>query len=127
MSGSGSKSSIRLRSIPTKRCSSGLVLRLPRNSYHPESSWSLPSRRASLLAIGAVALILLTALLPGLRRLPVIGGGLTLGGLLTLVYGLALGIQVDSNLFRFLTVTASLIVLLVAIVLKLRSGDLQGA
>lgn len=84
-------------------------------------------RVASLLAIGAAALILLLGQVPRFRRLPVIGDGLTLGGLLTLVYGLALGIQVDSNLFRFLTVTAGLAVLLVAISLKLRSGDLQNA
>lgn len=64
---------------------------------------------------------------PLLRRLPVIGGGLTLGGLLTLLCGLALGVQVDRHLFRFLVIYVSLAVLLVAIILKLRSGDLQNA
>lgn len=85
------------------------------------------NRVASLLVIGAAALLLVVGWAPVLRRLPVIGDGLTLGGLLTLIYGLALGIQVDSNLFRFLVVSAGLVVLLVAISLKLRSGDLQAA
>jgi hypothetical protein len=84
-------------------------------------------RVASLAAVGAAALLLVAGWMPFLRRLPVIGDGLTLGGLLTLVYGLVLGIQVDSNLFRFLVVSAGLVVLLVAIALKLRSGDLQSA
>jgi hypothetical protein len=84
-------------------------------------------RIASLIAVGAAALLLVVGWVPFLRRLPVIGDGLTLGGLLTLIYGLALGIQVDSNLFRFLVVSAGLVVLLVAIALKLRSGDLQNA
>lgn len=85
------------------------------------------NRVASLLVIGAAALLLIVGWAPVFRRLPVIGDGLTLGGLLTLIYGLALGIQVDSNLFRFLVVSAGLVVLLVAISLKLRSGDLQAA
>ncbi len=84
-------------------------------------------RVASLIAVGAAALLLVVGWVPFLRRLPVIEDGLTLGGLLTLIYGLALGIQVDSNLFRFLVVSAGLVVLLVAIALKLRSGDLQNA
>lgn len=92
-----------------------------------EQALSQHNRVASLLAIGAAALILLSGLTPRLRSLPVIGDGLTLGGLLTLVYGLALGVQVDSNLFRFLAVAVGLVVLLVAISLKLRSGDLRDA
>lgn len=84
-------------------------------------------RVASLVAIGAAALLLVAGWVPLLRRLPVIGDGLTLGGLLTLLYGLTLGIQVNSNLFRFLVISVSLAVLLVAIILKLRSGDLQNA
>lgn len=85
------------------------------------------NRVASLITVGAAALLLVVGWVPALRRLPVIGDGLTLGGLLTLAYGLALGIQVDSSLFRFLVVSAGLAVLLVAIALKLRSGDLQNA
>lgn len=84
-------------------------------------------RIASLIATCAAAFILLAGLIPGLRNLPVIGDGLTLGGLLTLVYGLVLGVQVDNNLFRFLTIAAGLVVLLVTISLKLRSGDLRNA
>lgn len=84
-------------------------------------------RVASLIAIGAAALLLVAGWMPSLRRLPVIGDGLTLGGLITLFYGLALGVQVDSDFFRFLAVSIGLVVLLVAILLKLRSGDLRSA
>lgn len=83
-------------------------------------------RGASLAAIGA-ALLLVSGWVSLLRRLPVIGDGLTLGGLLTLLYGLTLEVQVDSHLFRSLVISVSLAVLLVAIILKLRSGDLQNA
>jgi hypothetical protein len=51
-------------------------------------------------------------------RLPVIGGGLMLGGVLTLLYGVILAIQAQSPLLRFLAVTVGLIVLLVALYLK---------
>lgn len=92
-----------------------------------EEERSQHNRVASLIAIGAAALILAAGLVPSLSRLPVISDGLTLGGLLTLIYGLALGMQADSNLFRFLAVAAGLVVLLIVILLKLRSGDLQSA
>jgi hypothetical protein len=56
-------------------------------------------------------------------RLPVIGGGLMLGGVLTLLYGVTLAIQAQSPLLRFLAVTVGLIVLLVALYLKFRSSQ----
>ena len=76
------------------------------------------NRLGSVIALGASVLILVAALIPFVGRLPVIGGGLMLGGVLTLLYGVILAIQAQSPLLRFLAVTVGLIVLLVALYLK---------
>jgi hypothetical protein len=78
------------------------------------------NRIGSVIALGASVLILVAALIPFVGRLPVIGGGLMLGGVLTLLYGVILAIQAQSPLLRFLAVTVGLIVLLVALYLKFR-------
>jgi hypothetical protein len=78
------------------------------------------NRIGSVIALGVSVLILVAALIPFVGRLPVIGGGLMLGGVLTLLYGVILAIQAQSPLLRFLAVTVGLIVLLVALYLKFR-------
>ena len=79
-------------------------------------------RIASTIALVAAVLMLLAGLLPRVGRLPVIGSGVTLGGVLTLLYGIVLAVQTQSELLRFIAVTVGLVALLVAIYLKFRPG-----
>lgn len=80
------------------------------------------NRVASPVAIGAAVLILVAGLIPRLGRLPVIGSGVTLGGVLTLFYGVILALQTQSPLLRFLAVAVGLLVLLIALYVKFRPG-----
>lgn len=80
------------------------------------------NRIAAPIAIVAAVLILVASLIPRLGRLPVISSGVTLGGVLTLFYGVILALQTQSPLLRFLAIAAGLVVLLVALYLKFRLG-----
>lgn len=84
-------------------------------------------RIASAIALVAAVLMLLTGLLPRVGRLPVIGQGVTLGGVLTLLYGIVLAVQTQSELLRFVAVAVGLVALLVAIYLKFRPGRMAAA
>ena len=77
---------------------------------------------ASAIALVASVAMLLTSLLYRVGRLPVIGQGLALGGVLTLLYGIVLAVRTQSELLRFAAVAVGLVALLVAIYLKFRPG-----
>ena len=90
-----------------------------RLSYHHEV--------ASAVALVAAVALLLVGLVPRIGRLPVIGQGVTLGGVLTLLYGIVLAVQTQSELLRFVAVAVGLAALLVAIYLKFRPGRTASA
>lgn len=77
---------------------------------------------ASAIAIVAAVLMLLAGLVPRVGRLPVIGQGVTLGGVLTLLYGIVLAVQTQSELLRFVAVAVGLAALLVSAYLRFRPG-----
>lgn len=77
---------------------------------------------ASAIAIVAAVLMLLAGLVPRVGRLPVIGQGLTLGGVLTLLYGIVLAVQTQNELLRFVAVAVGLAALLVSAYLRFRPG-----
>ncbi len=79
-------------------------------------------RVASVVAIVVAVLILVAGLIPFIGRLPVIGDGVTLGGVLTLFYGMALALQAPSGLLGFFVVAVGLIALLATLYLKFRPG-----
>ena len=78
---------------------------------------------ASAVAIAAAVLMLLAGLVPRVGRLPVIGQGVTLGGVLTLLYGVVLAVQTQSELLRFVAVAVGLAALLVSIYLRFRPSS----
>ena len=82
---------------------------------------------ASAVALVAAVALLLVGLVPRIGRLPVIGQGVTLGGVLTLLYGIVLAVQTQSELLRFVAVAVGLAALLVAIYLKFRPGRTASA
>ena len=67
---------------------------------------------ASVVAIVVALLILVAGLIFGFSRLPIINDGVTLGGVLTLLYGMVLAIRAPSGLIGFIVVAVGLIVLL---------------
>lgn len=75
---------------------------------------------ASVIAIMVAVLILTAGLIFGLGRLPVIGDGVTLGGVLTLLYGMVLEIQAPGGLLGFIVVAVGLIVLVATLYLRFR-------
>jgi hypothetical protein len=77
---------------------------------------------ASVLAVVAAVLILVAGLTSRVSRLPVIGDGVTLGGVLTLLYGMFLAAQAPSQLLGFFVVAVGLIALLATLYLKFRPG-----
>lgn len=79
-------------------------------------------RIASIIAVVVAVAILIAALITRISRLPVIGDGVTLGGVLTLFYGIILAIQAPSGLPGFLVVTIGLLALLATLYLKFRPG-----
>ncbi len=72
---------------------------------------------ASIVLI-AIAVVVLAVSMLGLEKVEVIGDGLTLGGVFTLVYGLGRGMAVDNDIFRFIAVTAGLIIIVILAYLK---------
>lgn len=91
-------------------------------------SFSQYARVASPVTVVAAAALILTAtLLSGLRRIPTIRDGLALGGVLTLLYGLALGLQAEGDVFRFLVVTVALLTVLAAVYLRFRPAEQERA
>ena len=68
---------------------------------------------ASVIAIVVALLILIAGLISGFSRLPIINDGVTLGGVLTLLYGVILAIQAPGGVLGFIVVTVSLVALLV--------------
>jgi hypothetical protein len=79
-------------------------------------------RVASVVAIVVAVLILVVGLIPRISLLPVIGDGVTLGGVLTLFYGMALALQAPSGVLGFFVVAVGLIALLATLYLKFRPG-----
>lgn len=82
---------------------------------------------ASAISLVAAVALLLASLLPQVGRLPVIGQGVALGGVLTLLYGIVLAVQTQNELLRFAAVSVGLVALLVAIYLKFRTGRTAAA
>ena len=82
---------------------------------------------ASAIAIVAAVLMLLVGLVPRVGRLPVIGQGITLGGVLTLLYGIVLAVQTQSELLRFVAVAVGLAALLVSAYLRFRPSRTAAA
>ncbi len=72
-------------------------------------------RVASVVAILVALLILVAGLLFSFSRLQIINDGVTLGGVLTLLYGIILATRAPSGLLGFIVVTVGLIVLLVVL------------
>ncbi len=68
---------------------------------------------ASAVAIAVALLILVAGLISGFSRLPIINDGVTLGGVLTLLYGVILAIQAPGGVVGFIVVAVGLILLLV--------------
>ena len=91
-----------------------------------EKEFDAHNRVASAVAIGLAVSILVAGLVPAIGRLPAIGDGVTLGGVLVLIYGAILAILTRSELLRFGAVTVGLVVLLVALYLKVRPGNTAG-
>lgn len=65
------------------------------------------NRNVSIIVLSCAVLILAISLIME-SRLGIIADGLLLGGIFTLFYGIARGIAVDSNKFRFLVATIGL-------------------
>lgn len=65
--------------------------------------------------------------MPRVGRLPVIGQGVTLGGVLTLLYGIVLAVQTQNELLRFIAVAVGLAALLVSAYLRFRPGRTAAA
>ena len=82
---------------------------------------------ASSIALVAAVSLLLAGLVPRVGRLPVIGQGVTLGGVLTLLYGIVLAVQTQSELLRFVAVAVGLAALLVSTYLRFRPGGAASA
>jgi hypothetical protein len=82
-------------------------------------------RVASVIAIVVAVLILFAGLLPMISRLPVIGDGVTLGGLLTLFYGMTLAVQAPTGPLGFFVVAVGLLALIATLYLKFRPGRNQ--
>jgi len=76
---------------------------------------------ASVILIGIAVVVMAVSLL-GLEKVEVIGDGLTLGGVFTLLYGLGRGMTVANDVFRFMTVTAGLIIIILLAYLKFIRG-----
>ena len=72
---------------------------------------------ASIILI-AIAVAVLAISMLGLEKVEVIGDGLTLGGVFTLLYGLGRGMTVENDIFRFIAVTAGLVIILILTYLK---------
>lgn len=82
-------------------------------------------RVASVVAIVVAVLILFAGLLPMISRLPVIGDGVTLGGVLSLFYGMTLAVQAPSGPLGFFVVAVGLLALIAVLYLKFRPGRTQ--
>lgn len=78
---------------------------------------------ASAAAFLAGFSILLAVPLSRLHRMPVLRNGAILGGVLTLLYGLALALLSGSDQGTFLAVAATLLAVLAAVYLGLRPGS----
>ncbi len=78
---------------------------------------------ASVVAIVVALLILVAGLIFGFSRLPIINDGVTLGGVLTLLYGMVLAIRAPSGLVGFIVVAVGLIVLLAVLYRQSRRAD----
>lgn len=72
---------------------------------------------ASIVLI-AIAVVVLAISMLGLEKVEVIGDGLTLGGVFTLLYGLGRGMAVENDIFRFIAVAAGLVIILILTYLK---------
>lgn len=72
---------------------------------------------ASIILI-AISVVVIAISLLGMEKVVVIGDGLTLGGVFTLLYGLGRGMTVSDDTFRFVTVTAGLVIVLMLVYIK---------
>lgn len=82
----------------------------PIEAYEQELDYH--AQVASVVAIVVALLILVAGLIFGFSRLPIINDGVTLGGVLTLLYGMVVAIRAPSGLIGFIVVAVGLIVLL---------------
>ncbi len=78
---------------------------------------------ASVVAIVVALLILVAGLIFGFSRLAIINDGVTLGGVLTLLYGMVLAARAPSGLIGFIVVAVGLIVLLAVLYRQSRRAD----
>lgn len=86
------------------------------------------NRVASLIAVGAAVLILAAVPLSRGVGIPqAMRDGMALGGVLTLLYGLILALQAESEVLRFLMVAVALLVALVAVFYLRFRPERQGA
>jgi hypothetical protein len=67
------------------------------------------NRNASLIALGAV-IILLVISLTSFQKLKEISDGILIGGVLTLLYSIILGFMSENNQYQFILVTIGLII-----------------
>ena len=77
------------------------------------------------LAIIVIALIVLAVSILGLGTIPVIGDGVTLGGVFTLLYGLGRALAGGDEKIRFIAVTFGLVVLVFLAYWKFIKPDKQ--
>lgn len=69
------------------------------------------NQNVSVIAI-ILSIVLLAASIIGLSKLEIIGDGLTLGGVFTLFYGIVRAFSTEEAVFRFIAVSAALLIML---------------
>lgn len=80
------------------------------------------NKNVSMISLGASVLYLLLGLLL-VTRLRIISDGLLLGGVLTLMYSIVRGFGANDDIFRFLVVTAGLVIALILGYVKFVKGE----
>lgn len=76
-----------------------------------EKKMSSYNQNLSVILI-AFAVVILAASIVGLSKLDIIGDGVTLGGVFTLLYGIGRAFGSEEPKFRFIVVTAALVIIL---------------
>ncbi|HXH26362.1 MAG TPA: hypothetical protein VNG90_00540 [Candidatus Acidoferrum sp.] len=104
--------------VPSEPCASTSDM----NTYNSRfSSWQKEDetyhRNVSVIAIAAAIVYLVSSLL-FVAKLGMLSDGLLLGGVFTLLYGIGLGFVVQDNKYRFVSVSAGLVIALVLGYLK---------
>lgn len=88
-----------------------------------EAEVSRYNRVAAPVAVGIAVLILASVFFLRRTGIPTIRDGIALGGVLTLFYGLSLALQAEGDVFKFLMVTVTLLVVLAAVYLRSRGQE----